>query len=416
MDFLQPLSDRLLGSADPARTIDPFNWTYSTHAPLNLTEATEKLREEESIEVSGCQKIRTHIVQVASQQPVEDRFTCEAIKVESQEWPYWGVFDGHSGWATAEILRNVLGPYLARELSGLDASDVHNHVHVRAAVEKVFCTLDDKILSDGLKAIDGSLSHAEAMCRMAPSSSGSCATTVFLDPVTKTLHVACVGDSRAVLGRKSDETGKAWTAEPLSEDQTGFNKDEIERIEQEHPGETPVSDGRVLNCAVTRSFGDNRWKWPLKDLETWRDYYFGRNTLSNYHTPPYLTAKPVVTSTQIKAGDFLILASDGFWSHVSSEDAVHCASMWLRRESGAKTDQKTPALPAEEASKRTSGYPYDFIMDRADFIVNDENAATHLARNAFGGRNEDLFCSLLSTKAPDSKEARDDLTVIVVLF
>lgn len=48
--------------------------------------------------------------------------------------------------------------------------------------------------------------------------------------------------------------------------------------------------------------------------------------------------------------------------------------------------------------------------------MEDENVATHLLRNVLGGRKWDLFCSVLSTKAHDSKEAKDDITVIAVYF
>lgn len=61
-------------------------------------------------------------------------------------------------------------------------------------------------------------------------------------------------------------------------------------------------------------------------------------------------------------------------------------------------------------------YLYNWVMDRNDFIVEDDNIATHLVRNAFGGKERDLFCSVLGLLPPDSKEARDDVNVVVILF
>jgi pyruvate dehydrogenase phosphatase len=61
-----------------------------------------------------------------------------------------------------------------------------------------------------------------------------------------------VGDSRAVLGSADPETGK-YVATALSEDQTGFNPKELERVRNEHPGEKKVikvKTGRVLGLAV----------------------------------------------------------------------------------------------------------------------------------------------------------------------
>jgi len=36
----------------------------------------------------------------------------------------------------------------------------------------------------------------------------------------------------------------------------------------------------------------------------------------------------------MKPGDVTILASDGFWNHMeSNEDTIHCASLWIDAES-----------------------------------------------------------------------------------
>lgn len=56
------------------------------------------------------------------------------------------------------------------------------------------------------------------------------------------------------------------------------------------------------------------------------------------------------------------------------------------------------------------------MMERDDFIVENGNVATHLVRNALDGKEQDLFCSVMSLLSPNSKEARDDVTVIVVFF
>lgn len=56
------------------------------------------------------------------------------------------------------------------------------------------------------------------------------------------------------------------------------------------------------------------------------------------------------------------------------------------------------------------------MIERADFVVEEKNVATHLVRNAFGGKDRNLFCSLMSLLPPNSKDTRDDVAVIVVLF
>ncbi|KAH6623736.1 hypothetical protein F5144DRAFT_519130 [Chaetomium tenue] len=213
----------------------------------------------------------------------------------------------------------------------------------------------------------------------------------------------------------------------------------LERCSAAEQTPIDVESGRLLNCAVTRSFGDNRWKWSIEALNRWQSAYFGRNCLSNYHSPPYITARPVVTSTKTRPGDFVILASDGFWNHmVSSEDAVHCAGMWIDAQSSqgggdAVTNQPSkpqgpPSLVSDHQEEKPvdtksrdgghspAGFPYNWTVQRDHFVVEEDNIATHLVKNAFGGNQRDLFCSVLSTTAPDSKEARDDTTVLVILL
>ena len=95
--------------------------------------------------------------------------------------------------------------------------------------------------------------HTEALSLLAPGYAGSCCLLSIFDPNTSLLRVACVGDSRAVLGSADPVTGK-YVATALSEDQTGFNPKELERVRKEHPGEKKVINvktGRVLGLAVS---------------------------------------------------------------------------------------------------------------------------------------------------------------------
>ena len=50
------------------------------------------------------------------------------------------------------------------------------------------------------------------------------------------------------------------------------------------------------------------------------------------------------------------------------------------------------------------------------FVYEDKNAATHLVRNALGGKDRDMVCALLTLPSPYSRRYRDDLTVEVIFF
>lgn len=342
--------------------------------------------------------------------------------------------DLYRGPKTAEILEYFLVPHVIEELSLLPDAELETLASphllevaltslaapgIDAAVKTAFTRLDDAIVFNALNALRDATSTTEALTRIAPARSGSCALVAMFDPDTFNLHVACTGDSRAVLGRSSatkDGRYGSWTAVPLSEDQTGFNKSEYARVSAEHPGENEILDqstGRLLGLAVTRAFGDCRWKWPAEALEDCRDRLWGQKPRPNYKSPPYLTAEPVVTSTKVQKGDFLILASDGFWDLMSSEDAVKCVEIWYQaRERGelGAAYQRTNRLRENEP------LPQEWKATPADFVVEEHHVATHLAKNALGGSRRDLFRSAMTVGPPDSRNIRDDISLQVIFF
>lgn len=105
-----------------------------------------------------------------------------------------------------------------------------------------------------------------------------------------------IGDSRAVLFSNDRVL-------PLSEDHKPDNNIETLRINK---SDHFVSDGRVDgNLALSRAFGDFQYKQNGK-LD-WKNQA--------------VTAHPEVTLTQRKKGDkFVILACDGIWDCLTSED------------------------------------------------------------------------------------------------
>jgi len=117
-----------------------------------------------------------------------------------------------------------------------------------------------------------------------------------------------------------DSATSTYTCEPLSIDQPGRNPKELARVRAAHPEETDCikeDTGRVLGA-----FGDSRWKWDAATRRKAKERFFGDRPLQDSKTPPYLTAEREVPNPRVREVDFLILASDGFWDHFSSEDAV----------------------------------------------------------------------------------------------
>lgn len=253
----------------------------------------------------------------------------------------------------------------------------------------------------------------------------------FYDSGSQQLRVAVTGDSRVVLGSRDE--GGAWTAKSLSVDQTGDNPEEVERIQKEHPGETPVSRGRVLgSLQPTRAFGDFRYKVKeikgkaIDSLPEHLGVYF-RAPPKNSLTPPYVTAEPVVSTTKITPGknDFIVLGSDGLYELLSNEEIVGLVVKWMeKQQSGDKwklfADKKLPQI-----NDLTEGKYKEFQrpafrnknQGQHEFLLEDENVATHLIRNALSlGGSKEYVSTLVSIPATKSRRYRDDLTVTVVFF
>eukprot|EP00908_Phaeocystis_cordata_P015042 Transcript_26156.p1 GENE.Transcript_26156~~Transcript_26156.p1 ORF type:complete len:435 (-),score=166.00 Transcript_26156:190-1494(-) len=144
--------------------------------------------------------------------------------------------------------------------------------------------------------------------RTVPSQdSGSTAIVALLSG--NTITTACVGDSRCVKGTKG--TGKEWVAKDLSVDQKPDDPKEKARIESQGGYVSKASDaygparvwkggfGIGPGLAMSRSLGDH----GVAEVG--------------------VTAEPEMVVDQIgKEDTVIILASDGVWEFISSQEAV----------------------------------------------------------------------------------------------
>jgi len=417
---------------------------------LTPEQATQKLRKTEESYLVGRGRgvVRYDMVQMPSNNPIEDDHAERIVEVpqsvtsapkgsSSSDWMFWGVFDGHSGWTTSAKLRQVLISYVARELNSTykaaltDPSlTLPSPQSIDAAIKRGFVALDDEIVNVSVeKVMKNKRQKAAAAELLAPALSGSCALLSFYDSSTKLFRVAVTGDSRAVLGRKSQKTGK-WTATPLSQDQTGGTPSEMARLRAEHPGEEHVVHrGRILGgLEPSRAFGDASYKWSREVQERMKYLFYGRTPTPLLKTPPYVTAEPIITTTKIEPdqGDFVVLATDGLWEMLTNEEVVGLVAQWL--ESQRKTQNTSDwaksffgsgnkALPIEkhvqnameaEEGQRAPIRQVQWRVEGNDerFVVEDKNVATHLVRNALGGRNRDMVCGLLTLVSPFSRRYR----------
>jgi len=423
---------------------------------LTPEQATQKLRKsEQSYFVNrGQGVVRYDLAQLPSNDPIEDDHAEKIVEIPDQseshgssDWMFWGVFDGHAGWTTSAKLRQTLITFVARELNDTyrASSLTPSQDAIDTAIKKSFVKLDDEIVNQSVQKVLQANNKIAAAELLAPALSGSCALISFYDSRSKLLRVACTGDSRAVLGRRSASGN--WTATPLSVDQTGSNPDEAARLRNEHPNEPyAVHRGRVLGgLEPTRAFGDASYKWTREISEKLKQHFFARAPSSVLKTPPYVTAEPVITTTKIEPekGDFVVMATDGLWEMLTNEEVVGLVGKWIESQrvapaaggSGSQLDsvwtrifgsrnKNAAGLPVETARgpDGTGGQKTPFRGVRQwsegsdSFVVQDPNVATHLVRNALGGSNQEQVSALLTLPAPFSRRYRDDLTVQVIFF
>ncbi|KAG0341060.1 hypothetical protein BG004_006163 [Podila humilis] len=388
------------------------------------------------------------INQIASNNPIEDDLSRHVVRAKdgSLEKVFFGVFDGHGGWCCSQKVAQELAPSVASELEKVN--NPRDVMAVMEAIENGFLKLDDRIVNETVKQVLAFPSRPLACSSLLPAISGSCALMAYVNVKDKDLYVACTGDSRAVLGvqeKTAKGDGHVWKAVPLSFDQTGRNRWEVKRLQEEHPGEenTVVMRGRVLGgLEPTRAFGDSRYKWT-KDIQEQVFQLFPsyRQPHRNYHTPPYVTAKPVVKHHKIGPEDrFLVMATDGLWDKLTSEEVIQLVGDLLDGKTGKEqtildreqiklAKQKLRDIKAAITGNKTDHQVEEEELTPADlapkgpasqirmFTFKDMgNASTHLVRNALGGGDDDRLAATLSIPAPMSRVYRDDITVTVIFF
>ncbi|KAL4249654.1 PPM-type phosphatase-like domain superfamily protein [Abortiporus biennis] len=329
--------------------------------------------------------------------------------------------------------------------------------YISLAIQTAFANLDSEIINAPLRIIAEELSkpdvskntvpdlsqHPMAMATMLPAMSGSCALMALFDTAHDNLYVACTGDCRAVAGvweESVDGTG-SWRTDVLTEDQTGRNPNELARMQSEHPADerdTVIMRGRVLGgLEPTRAFGDARYKWSreIQELLSWV-FLKGNNesmraTPALLKTPPYVTPRPVVTHRKLSLHSsssdpnspksklrFLVLATDGLWDQLSSEEVVSLVGGHLQGLKGIVPKSDLQTLVPTSSGKTVEGKDKRSRNSKkgGSWAFADENLSTHLIRNAFGGGDEVRLRQLLSIPAPYARNYRDDVTCTVVYW
>lgn len=217
---------------------------------------------------------------------MEDQY----IRIESINGTgVYAIFDGHSGGFSSKYAKKYFTEAIQNELE-LYASGPKNCKYTDEEDDK----LDLKrMLTEQIGEADNYLKN-----KFFNKKHRSGTTCLIAIAEKKKLTVANVGDSRGVM---CDKNGKTFN---LSIDHKPNNKDEKKRIEEAKGEIYESSPGiwRVRHLAMSRSLGD-----------------YGKKGNDNIiiATPDFLTFD--LNEYQPK---FIILASDGLWDVMKSEEAV----------------------------------------------------------------------------------------------
>tara|TARA_B110000977_G_scaffold34198_1_gene45669 strand:- start:23079 stop:24413 length:1335 start_codon:yes stop_codon:yes gene_type:complete len=203
---------------------------------------------------------------------------------------FYGMFDGHGGWAAADFVSKRLVPNIIRKLG--DALKLDDVDSIRSKIKSAYFQTDLEFRTETSED---------------DSASGTTALVVMIEG--STLLVANAGDCRAVL---SKTPGKA---KDLSVDQKPSSASETQRIQQAGGF---VEDGYINgHLGVSRAFG-NFHVDGLKNVDP--------------EKPSPLTVEPEIDFIKLTSEDeFLIIACDGLWDVFSSANAVDFCRRNLRQ-------------------------------------------------------------------------------------
>lgn len=216
-----------------------------------------------------------------------------------------GVYDGHGGPEASRFIADHLFLHLTRftQENGTISEDT---------LRRAFSSTED-----------GFLTLVRRSCSIKPliAATGSCC---LVGVIWKgTLHIANVGDSRAVIGYVG-RSHKIY-AEQLTKEHNASMEEVRQELRASHPEDADIvvmkhGVWRIKGIIqVSRSIGDAYLKRPEFSL----DPSFPRFHLSETLRRPVLTAEPSVSSRNLQPNDqFLIFASDGLWEHLTNQKAV----------------------------------------------------------------------------------------------
>jgi len=226
------------------------------------------------------------------------------VRRKGERWSLFAVYDGHGGREVVDYSEAYLHHLIAEELEGRpvhgDVGGRHDRKEVSLAVARAFTKIDSQLKVQGVSEDCG------------------CTATVMLvqdTAISRTLHVANVGDSKAML--IGGDLAKQMTV-----DHHTCNSAECLRVE--HDGGF-IMHKRVCGVlSVTRALGDH----SLKDSG--------------------VSCVPDVMACKVEGARAMVIASDGLWDVMSGVEVQEVLEETIRTAAARGCD-------ADEVGDRLTG-------------------------------------------------------------
>jgi pyruvate dehydrogenase phosphatase len=322
--------------------------------------------------------------------PIEDRIEV-SLANSAHDISSVVVLDGHGGWQVAEFAQTRIAGLLKSAFSKDTINNSFDN-EVEALVQKVFNAIDEAYITSIKGAFEAGFGDVARV--------GACCLALVFTPDGK---IVCgnAGDCRAVLGRRSHKlaslTGifaenKAtqndiFEAVNLSRDHNAKEEYEKRRLKTEHPSESLSELVQCLGpnaCYVkgrlqpSRSLGDlflkrKEFNGPPRSSS---DPHMSRGVhMDEPYNPPYITCVPEVSVRMRSESDdcFIVVASDGLWEVMSSDEVVEFVGKIYKKESTspvASNEKQWPWHP--KVGKKGQPTPAQMLVDEALRRVSSE--------------------------------------------
>ena len=266
---------------------------------------------------------------------------------------FYGVFDGHLGNLASKFAASRFHASVAERLLEIEENASTINEMWKERVNETFVSAFEDLHEQFLQVVKDSPGGVM-------DESGTTATVLFV--THKSVVIANVGDSRAVLSVGSTKDPDTMMAMPLTVDHTPGLLDERKRVESlgghvESNGSTHRVNGIL---AISRSIGDARLSHLLS--RTPNVISFSRVEVSNLCKPRGTKAHRVGESNDIEIDIilpcFIVLASDGLWDVVSNQEAVDMVVEVYKESRVKKSISMDDGGPFQVASRRLTHEAY----------------------------------------------------------